>query len=427
MMHIDEHDRTMRPTTPVMRPTQLPMDIVPHIVLYLIPIPALQWIHHDSHNNRHIHEPMLHEIFGTGCLPTHIDMSRYKLWMIRPYWQQIPLLSELARSRNHLHDTISRIHLTLLDIIYWVPQSIMSRTNMIRTITKCRIHAEHWTHLRPHYPLRTYRFTSRFIITDETDDRVLTSIEWSWHISDVIVWHPGMNYLLAYEPYMHGVLDLNYFTDDDGHVDPEYFMETRLIEPNDPNDVPWHPGYNMDGTPSFLSNTCPPACAFSIPMSAQHTQRLTQELSRLQHTNYRIHFDILNNDYCLTSHLLADEIMTVPINTPYAQHMATQQQQHQHNLTNIMHTRDARHGYTVTDTATQTHTTDVFFSFRTHGDRRLQQTLMRYLSQVPQDDGDMSGFDLVLQQRPPAIGNGIHDQLTQLDPPPYEPHQTTDD
>ena len=92
-----------------------------------------------------------------------------------------------------------------------------------------------------------------------------------------------------------------------------------------------------------------------------------------------------------------------------------------------MHTRDARHGYTVADTATQTHTIDVFFSFRTHGDRRLQQTLMRYLSQVPQDDGDMSGFDLVLQQRPPAVGNDIHDQLTQLDPPPYEPHQTTDD
>ena len=120
-MHIDEHDRTMRPTTPVMRPTQLPMGIVPHIVLYLTPIPALQWIRHNSHNNRHIHEPILHEIFGTGCLPTHIDMSRYKLWMIRPYWQQIPLLSDLARSRNHLHDTISRIHLTLLGIIYWVP------------------------------------------------------------------------------------------------------------------------------------------------------------------------------------------------------------------------------------------------------------------------------------------------------------------
>ena len=109
----------------------------------------------------------------------------------------------------------------------------MSRTNMIRTITRCSIHTEHWTHLRPHYPLRTYRFTSRFIITDEIDDRVLTSIEWSWHISDVIVWHPGMNYLLAYEPYMHGVLDLDYFTDDDGHVNPEYSMETRLIEPND--------------------------------------------------------------------------------------------------------------------------------------------------------------------------------------------------
>ena len=92
-----------------------------------------------------------------------------------------------------------------------------------------------------------------------------------------------------------------------------------------------------------------------------------------------------------------------------------------------MHTRNARHGYTIADTATQTHTTDVFFSFRTHGDRRLQNTLMRYLSQIPEDDGDMLGFDLTLQQRSPAMGHDLHDQLVQLDPPPHEPPPTTDD
>ena len=71
--------------------------------------------------------------------------------------------------------------------------------------------------------------------------------------------------------------------------------------------------------------------------------------------------------------------MTVPINTPQ-QTMTRQQHQHQHNLTNIMHTRNARHGYTTTDVSTHTHTSDVLFSFQTHGDRRLQNTLMRYLS-----------------------------------------------
>ena len=159
----------------------------------------------------------------------------------------------------------------------------------------------------------------------------------------------------------------------------------------------------MNGPPSSIANDRPPARAFSIPMSARHTQQLTQALHRLQHTNYRMHFDILNNGYCLTSYLLAGETMTVPINTPQqTMTQQQQQQQHQHSLTSIMHTRNARHGYTTTDTATHTHTSDVFFSFRTHGDRRLQSTLMQCLSQTPENDGDMLGFDLALQQRPPA-------------------------
>ena len=154
-------------------------------------------------------------------------------------------------------------------------------------------------------------------------------------------------------------------------------------------------------------------------MPAQHTQQLTHALHRLRHTNYRLHFDILDNGYCLTSHLLAGEVMTVPIDTP--QQTVTQ---HHHRLTNIMHTRNARHGYTITDTATHAHTSDVFFSFRTHGDRRLQDTLMRYLSQIPEDDGDMLGFDLMIQQRPPPLGPMINDQLVQLNPPPHQPpHQ----
>ena len=112
--------------------------------------------------------------------------------------------------------------------------------------------------------------------------------------------------------------------------------------------------------------------------------------------------------------------MTVPANTPQ-QIMTQQQHQHQHNLTNIMHTRHARYGYTTTDTATHTHTSDVFFSFRTHGDRRLQRTLMQYLSQIPENDGDMLGFDLTLQQRLPALEHTVNDQLVHLNPVPHQP------
>ena len=86
-----------------------------------------------------------------------------------------------------------------------------------------------------------------------------------------------------------------------------------------------------------------------------------------------------------------------------------------------MHTRHARRGYTITDTASDMHTTDVFFSFRTRGDRRLQRTLMRHLAQIPYDDEGMNGFDLMLQQRPPAVTHGAHDQLVQPNlPPQYE-------
>jgi hypothetical protein len=112
--------------------------------------------------------------------------------------------------------------------------------------------------------------------------------------------------------------------------------------------------------------------------------------------------------------------MTVPINTPQ-QTMTQQQHQHQHNLTSIMHTRNARHGYTTTDIATHTHTSDVFFSFRTHGDRRLQRALMHYLSQTPENDGGTLGFDLALQQRPPALGPAADDQLVHLNPIPHQP------
>ena len=419
-MYMDTYDRIIRLPTFSIRLTHIPRDILLRIILCLIPLPALQWIRHNSHYDHRIRTPMLHEIFGTGHLPIYIDMTRYRLWMERPYWQRVPLLSDIARSRNHLHDTISRIHLSLLNIVYWAPTSLMPRINMIHTIMKCREHEEHWAQLRPHYPLRTYRFTSKFIITDELDNRILATIEWSWHISDATIWHPGTNYLLAYPPYVHGELDHDYFVDDDGELDPEYFMTTRLIERDDPSGVPWHPGYYMNGTPSSIANDRPPACAFSIPMSARHTQQLTQALHHLRHTNYKMHFDILNNDYCLTSHLLAGETMTVPVNTPQ-QIMTQQQHQHQHNLTNIMHTRHARHGYTTTDTATHTHTSDVFFSFRTHGDRRLQRTLMQYLSQIPENDGDMLGFDLTLQQRLPALEHTVNDQLVHLNPVPHQP------
>jgi len=178
----------------------------------------------------------------------------------------------------------------------------------------------------------------------------------------------------------------------------------------------------MNGTPSSQPTTRPPACAFSIPMSAQHTQMLTQGLRRCQHANHKVHFGILSNDYCLTPHLLAGEIMTIPINeSQQATPQQQQQQQQQHNLISIMHTRHARRGYTVTSTVTNMHTTDVFFSFRTQGGRRLQRTLMRHLAQIPYDGGGINGFDLILQQRSPASEHNIHDQLIQQDLATREP------
>ena len=78
-MYIDTYDRIMRPPTSSIRPTQIPRDIVLRIILCLIPLPALQWIQHDFHYDQHVREPMLHEIFGTGHLPIHIDMPRYRL------------------------------------------------------------------------------------------------------------------------------------------------------------------------------------------------------------------------------------------------------------------------------------------------------------------------------------------------------------
>jgi len=405
-MNVEQQDRIMRPFMSIMRPIRLPRDIILRVVLYLIPPQALQWIRHDFHYSRYVRAPMLHEIFGTGCLPTHIDMSRYRgaVYALLEYNPGRLPSSCIARSRNHLHDTISRLHLALLNIVYWAPMSSLSRRNVIRTIEICRKHEEHWSHLRPHYPLRTYSYTSRFIISDDLSDRVLVSLEWSWHISDVIFWYAGENHLMISEPNIRD------------EINPEHFMATRRIENLDQNGNPWHPGYRMNGTPSSRPTTRLPACAFSIPMSAQHTQRLTQGLRRCQHANHKVHFDILNNDYCLTSHLLVGEIMTIPINTMHQ--ITSQQQQQQPNLTNIMHTRHARRGYTITDTASHMHTADVFFSFRTHGDRRLQRTLMRHLAQIPYDDERMNGFDLMIQQRPPITPHGVHDQLAQQDLPP---------
>ena len=43
---------------------------------------------------------------------------------------------------------------------------------------------------------------------------------------------------------------------------------------------------------------------------------------------------------------------------------------------------------------------------------------MRHLAQIPYDDEGMNGFDLMLQQRPPAIAHGAHDQLVQPNLPP---------
>ena len=402
-MNIDQRDRVMRPFMSIMRPIRLPRDLILRIVLYLIPPQALQWIRHDFHYSRHVRAPMLHEIFGAGCLPAYIDMSRYEgaaysLLLYNP--GRFPS-SYVARSRNHLHDTVTRLHIALFSIVYWAPMSSLSRKNVIRTIGICRRHEEHWSYLRPHYPLRTYSFTSRLFISDHLSDRVLVSIEWSWHISDVIFWHAGDTRLIITESNMRGQLD------------PECLMATRHIKHLDPNGNSWHPGYLSNGTPSRHNTTHLPACAFSIPMSAQHTQQLIQGTQRCRHANHKIHFDILNNDYCLTSHLIAGEIMTIPNNA--TQQIASQQQQQrqQHNLTNIMHTRHARRGYTITDTASDMHTADVFFSFRTHGDRRLQRTLMRHLAQIPYDDEDTNGFDLMLQQRLPAITHGVHDQLVQ--------------
>ena len=408
-MNTDQRDHIMRPFMSIMRPIRLPRDLILQIVLYLIPPHALRWIRHDFHYSRHVQTPMLHEIFGAGCLPTYIDMSRYQgaAYSLLLYNPGRFSSSNIARSRNHLHDTISRLHIALLSIVYWAPTSSLSRRNVIRTIGMCRRHEEHWSYLRPHYPLRTFSFTSRFFISDDLSDRVLMSIEWSWHISDVIFWHAGDT--------RHIITESNIY----GQIDPECFMATRHIDRLDPDGNPWHPGYLLNGTPSRHNTTHLPACAFSIPMSAQHTQQLIQGLQRCRHANHKVHFDILNNDYCLTSHLIAGEIMTIPINTTHqmtSQQQQQQQQQQQHNLTNIMHTRHARRGYTITDTASDMHTTDVFFSFRTRGDRRLQRTLMRHLAQIPYDDEGVHGFDLMLQQRPPTVPHGNHDQLVQPNP-----------
>ena len=403
-MYMDTYDRIIRlPTSGVMRPIQLPRDLILRIILYLIPPQALQWIRHDFHYNRYVRAPMLHEIFGAGCLPTYIDMSRYG----GTTYTLLLYNSCIARSRNYLHGTVSRLHIALLNIVYWIPMSSLSRGNVIRTIGICRRHEEHWSYMRPHYPLRTYSFTSRFIISDNLSNRILVSIEWNWHISDVIFWCAGDTRFMISEPNMRGQLD------------PERFMATRHIEHLDPNGNPWHPGYRLNGTPSRQPTTHLPACAFSIPMSAQHTQQLIQGLQRCRHANHKVHFDILNNDYCLTSHLVAGAVMTIPINDTQQMTSQQQQQQQQHNLTNIMHTRHARRGYTITDTASNMHTTDVFFSFRTHGDRRLQRTLMRHLAQIPYDDDGMNGFDLMLQQRPPTIVHGAHDQSVQPNLPPH--------
>ena len=399
MMYMDTYDQVIQlPISRVMQPVQLPQNLILRIILYLIPSQALQWIRHDFHHNRYVRAPMLHEVFGAGCLPTYIDMSRYG----GTTYTLLLYNSRIARSRNYLHDTVSQIHIALLNIVYWIPMSSLSRGNVIRTIGICREHEEHWSYIRPHYPLRTYSFTSRFIISDNLCDRVLVSIEWNWHISDVIFWFAGNTRNMVSESNMRGQLD------------PERFMATRHIEHLDPAGNPWHPGYRLNGTPSRRPTTHNlPACAFSIPMSTQHTQQLIQGLQQCRHANHKIHFDILNNDYCLTSHLIAGAAMTIPINDTQQIAPQQQQQQQQHNLTNIMHTRHARRGYTITDTASNMHATDVFFSFRTHGDRRLQRTLMRHLAQIPYDDDGMNGFDLMLQQRPPAIIHGAHDQSVQ--------------
>ena len=429
MIQADKHDRIMRPFMSIMRPTRLPQDIVLRVVLYLIPLPALRWIQHDFHYSRHVRVPTLHEIFGMGCLPSHIDLSRYRGEEMSStfinqcehnQWRLPP--SRIAPSRNHLHDTISRIHLALLNIVYWAPMSSLSRQNVIRTIKICRRHEKQWFYLRPHYPLRTYSFTSRFIICDIHSNRVLTSIEWPWHISDMTIWHAcPLTHLSISEP-PNGELNqtnrLSIYHPPNGEPNPTHSITTRHIERDDPDGNPWHPGYYLNGTPCNQPTNHLPACAFSIPMSAQHTQQLTHSIQQCRHSQYSVHFDILNNDYCLTSHLLVGQMMTIP--THSTQQTTSHQQQQQHNLTNIMHTPDARRGYTITDTATHIHTSDVFFSFRNRWDCRIQRTLMRHLAQNPHDDGNMNGFDLIVQRRPPATQHNVHNKLIQQNPPPQD-------
>ena len=159
MMSTNKRDHTMRPCMSIMRPIRLPQDIILRVVLYLIPPPALQWIRHDFHYSRHVRIQMLHEIFGAGCLPTHVDMSRYNcstyVVFERNQWWRLPS-SRLTRSRNHLHGKISRIRLALLNIVYWAPMSPLSRWNVIRTIVSCgtrRTLVTHPTTLSPTYIL----------------------------------------------------------------------------------------------------------------------------------------------------------------------------------------------------------------------------------------------------------------------------------
>ena len=149
MMNTNKRDHIMRPFMSIMRPIRLPQDTILRVVLYLIPPPALRWIRHYFHYSRHVRVPMLHEIFGAGCLPTHIDMSRYNCgtYVVFEHNQWRLPSSRLARSRNHLHGTIPSIRLALLNIVYWAPMPPLSHRNVIRTISICRTHEEHWSHI----------------------------------------------------------------------------------------------------------------------------------------------------------------------------------------------------------------------------------------------------------------------------------------
>ena len=82
--------------------------------------------------------------FGAGCLPTYIDMSRYG----GTTYTLLLYNSRIARSRNYLHGTVSRLHIALLNIVYWIPMSSLSRGSVIRTIGICREHEEHWSYIR---------------------------------------------------------------------------------------------------------------------------------------------------------------------------------------------------------------------------------------------------------------------------------------